>query len=287
MPRSSPFARHRLLTRYRDPRKRLREVVVLPGAAASLLLVDRDAFSGGDCRLLARLGPDEPQDNAVIICSDYLARLERGPFACRRLCPADLESTPPDPEDRHDAPGACSHEGPAGTPFELHARPRNGDIAQLRWWRCDAGVPRHPVSLRDAIATLESYEPIRTLTVAATGRGPRPCFSRNGDAVSVTVLRAELKRVLQSPIVLNRALREAVLERVEGGELSLSEIAIRCGRVKRDSGGNESGETSWLGRRLGLLTEGGKTATTPWIHSDVLALIARRGLGIPPREVEL
>ena len=81
--------------------------------------------------------------------------------------------------------------------------------------------------------------------------------------------------MLASPIVLNRALREVVLERVERGELSMSEIATRCGRVKHDSNGNESGETSWLGRRLGLLPEGGKSSPTPWIHSDVLALIAR------------
>jgi hypothetical protein len=106
-------------------------------------------------------------------------------------------------------------------------------------------------------------------------------------AISVTVLRAELKRVLASPIVLNRALREAVLECLERGDASMSEIATRCGRVKFDANGNESGETSWLGRRLGLLPEGGKSSPTPWIHSDVLALIARSGLGIPPREVEL
>ncbi len=93
--------------------------------------------------------------------------------------------------------------------------------------------------------------------------------------------------MLESPIVLNRALREAVLERVERGDLSMSEIAIRCGRVKHDAHGNMSGETSWLGRRLGLLPEGGKSSPTPWIHTDVLALIARRGLGVPPREVEL
>jgi hypothetical protein len=67
----------------------------------------------------------------------------------------------------------------------------------------------------------------------------------------------------------------------------MSEIAIRCGRVKRDSRGNESGETSWLARRLGMLPEGGHETPTPWVHSDVLALIARRGLGISPREVEL
>jgi hypothetical protein len=67
----------------------------------------------------------------------------------------------------------------------------------------------------------------------------------------------------------------------------MSEIAIRCGRVKRDRRGNESGETSWLARRLGLLPEGGQSTPTPWIHSDVLALIARSGLGLSPREVEL
>ena len=67
----------------------------------------------------------------------------------------------------------------------------------------------------------------------------------------------------------------------------MSEIATRCGRTKRDSRGNLSGETSWLARRLGLLPEGGQTTPTPWVHSDVLGLIARRGLGIAPREVEL
>jgi len=69
--------------------------------------------------------------------------------------------------------------------------------------------------------------------------------------------------------------------------VSLSAIAMRCGRVKRDPRGNLSGETSWLGRRLGLLPEAGEASPTPWVHSDVLALIARRGLGVSPREVEL
>jgi hypothetical protein len=67
----------------------------------------------------------------------------------------------------------------------------------------------------------------------------------------------------------------------------MSEIAVRCGRVKRDGKGNVSGETSWLARRIGLLPEGGQSRPTPWIHSDVLALIARDGLGASPREVEL
>jgi hypothetical protein len=306
MPQSSPVARQRLLTRYRDRRRRVREVIAMDGACATLLLVDRDASSGADWRLLAQLAADEPPENASLVCIDYLTRLEREPLACRRLMPADLERDLADAalgydpgEDAaapahpaiHETPAArvvsASHDpDPAPPRFELRPQATARDAAQLRWWRCDARGPLRPVSLRDAIAALESYEPIRSLTLAATGRG-QACRAPEGSGASVTVLRAELKRVLASPIVLNRGLREAVLERVERGDLSMSEIATRCGRVKHDSNGNESGETSWLGRRLGLLPEGGKSSPTPWIHSDVLALIARSGLGVPPREVEL
>jgi hypothetical protein len=285
--------RTRPLARYRDRRRRLREVIAIGGASATLLLVDRDAFSGGDCLLLAQLGAEEPLDNASLVCADYLTRLEREPLRCRRLRRADLEHDQAEAALDHDA--ALAHEEPiaAGSHdcvsapghFELHPQATGRSPAQLRWWRCDACGPVRPVSLRDAIAALESYEPIRGLTLAATGRGQGPV--RGSHAVSVTVLRAELGRVLASPIILNRGLREAVLERVERGGLSMSEIATRCGRVKHDCNGNQSGETSWLGRRLGLLPEGGKSSPTPWIHSDVLALIARSGLGIPPREVEL
>jgi hypothetical protein len=82
-------------------------------------------------------------------------------------------------------------------------------------------------------------------------------------------------------------LRESVLAMVERERLSMSEIALRCGRIKRDRKGNESGETSWLARRLGLLPDAATGTSTPWIHSDVLGLIARQGLGLSPREVEL
>jgi hypothetical protein len=78
-----------------------------------------------------------------------------------------------------------------------------------------------------------------------------------------------------------------VLAAVEERGVSMSEIAIRCGRVKRDANGTASGETSWLARRIGMLPEGGKSAPTPWVSSAVLALIAREGLGLSPREVEL
>jgi hypothetical protein len=151
----------------------------------------------------------------------------------------------------------------------------------LRWLARGAGRQHEILSVRDVIAGLESYEPARTLTreaLARHGRDPR---------LSVCVLRAELRRIDASRIVLNRGLREAVLEEIRTKGLSASEIAIRCGRMRRDARGNLSGETSWLARRVGLAPESAGRAPTPWIHSDVLALIARSGLGISPREVEL
>ena len=69
--------------------------------------------------------------------------------------------------------------------------------------------------------------------------------------------------------------------------LSMSEIALRCGRTKRDRAGRVSGETSWLARRIGQAPEGGEQHPSPWVQSDVLALIAREGLRVCPREVEL
>jgi hypothetical protein len=157
-------------------------------------------------------------------------------------------------------------------------------IPELRWLRLPPPGclgPVEPVSLRDVVGAIEDYEPARTLTAAAVARhdADRAC--------SIAALRSELHRVGASRIVLNRRLRECVVDALAREQLSMSEIAARCGRVKRDRRGNVSGETSWLARRLGLLPEGGERIPTPWIHSDVLALIARRGLGLSPREVEL
>lgn len=91
---------------------------------------------------------------------------------------------------------------------------------------------------------------------------------RDDAGVSVTVLRGELDRVRTSPVVLNRGVREAVLAAVADGRLSLSEIAIRCGRIKRNAKGRESGETSWLTRRIGVAPEAGKNDPTPWVHKS-------------------
>jgi hypothetical protein len=154
----------------------------------------------------------------------------------------------------------------------------------MRWCRFDAKSDdscRRQASLREAIGALESYEPIRGLTERAITR------HTNDHNVSVTRMRSELERLDSSPVVLNRRLREAVLDVVDRGSTSMSEIALRCGVVKRDRRGKISGETSWLARRIGIMPEGGEKAITPWIHSEVLGSIARKGLRVSPREVEL
>ncbi|MFZ1154002.1 MAG: hypothetical protein WAN93_03765, partial [Solirubrobacteraceae bacterium] len=171
-----------------------------------------------------------------------------------------------------------------GVTYRLRAVLGDRATAQLRWSRSqDQGGGREweQAKLRDVIGALESYEPVRALTEQALAR------HRDDPTVLSTRLRDEFERLCTSPIVLNRGLREAVLDAVERRSVTMSEIALRCGIVKHDRLGNPSGETSWLARRVGLMPEGGAQATTPWIHSDVLAAIARRGLGLSPREVEL
>jgi hypothetical protein len=286
---SSSSSDHRLLGGYTDRRGRDREVLARHGALGSVLVVDRDRATHGDRRLVAHLAADEPAENAALICSHYLEDAGESRCRCRLLTDEDARSAPfADQQeaelDAGPSPGESQPVDRLGCRYRLELVQTGMSIPELRWRRHRPGrtpAEGKPVSVREAVACMESYEPVRALTVRA--------LSRHGGAgeVSTTVLRAELARVRESPIVLNRRLRELVLARIERDQLSMSEIAIRCGRVKRDHRGNESGETSWLARRLGLLPEGGRSTPTPWIHSDVLALIARSGLGVSPREVEL
>jgi hypothetical protein len=279
----------RLLDRYTDWRGCSREVIAQPGLAGSVLVVDREVVHRGDGRLVAHLAADEPAENAALVCMRYLEQATSGRCRCRRLMPEDFLRAP-FAEDWEAESQAASVEIDAepsdqhGHSYRLGPLQTGMSIPELRWRQhpakeADSGP--QPVSVREAIAFLESYEPVRTITLRALA------LHRGDGEVSTTVLRAELERLQNSPIVLNRGLRKTVLATIEQHELSMSEIAIRCGRIKRDCRGNESGETSWLARRLGILPEGGRNTPTPWIHSDVLALIARRGLGISPREVEL
>jgi hypothetical protein len=255
--------------------------VTLRAAGGSLLVVDRDALTHGNRRLVAHLAADEPAENALVVCEQYLADPTRG--RCRSLRASDLAAAPALHDGGLEVAVASPLVDDAGRPYRLESVRGPRSIAELRWLACGGRGEqgRRPISLRDVIARLQSYEPARAITRAAVAR------HRRDRRLSVYVLRAELARVDASHIVLNRGLREAVLEAMRSGGLSASEIAIRCGRTKRDRRGNISGETSWLARRVGLVPEGGRELPTPWIHSDVLALIARCGLGLSPREVEL
>jgi hypothetical protein len=281
----------RCLDSYLDVTGHMREVVVRPGSGGSVLVLDRDATTLGDRRVVAHLAPDEPDENAAIVCSDYLSQGRHR--RCRLLRSEDLSAAPFagglefEPSTAADTFARSNRQldsGEIGLGFRLERLSTGMSIPELRWCgRTDPSVDRgrQVVSTREVVACLESYEPVCGRTCQALRD-----FGAD-ETVSTTVLRIELMRLRESPIVLNRGLREAMLEVIACQGLSMSEIAMRCGRVKRDSTGNASGETSWLARRLGLLPEGGRNTPTPWVHSDVLALIARDGLGVSPREVEL
>jgi hypothetical protein len=266
-----------------------REIVVQGAARGSSLVIDRCAHRFDDQRLIAHLAADESSDNAALVCADYLRRIRaRADCRPRAVAPSDLAAAPFARDTFVNAGGAdaCVRPGPLvdadGGAHQIEAATTPGlAIPELRWRRRIGGNAVRTLSVREVIGCLESYEPVRTLSAQAVSDHRRQA------SISVATLRAELERVAASRIVLNRGLRERVVRTVNHQQVSMSEIAIRCGRVKRDARGNVSGETSWLARRLGLLPEGGEARPTPWIHSDVLALIARNGLGLSPREVEL
>ena len=280
-----------LLGSYIDSEDRPRQVVALPGAEGSVLVVDRDATTLGDRRLVAHLASDEPPENAALVCEHYLG--DTAGHWCRRVTPEDLESVPfavaqerePDADpDAEAIPSSTALTDGRGCTYRLELCLADKPIPELRWYRRSPAGERgaaQPVCVREAIACLESYEPVRTLTRRALAA------HRDDPAVSTAMLRSEHARMEASEIVLNRGLRGAVLATAAAQDLSMSEIAMRCGKARHDANGKQSGETSWLARRLGIAPESGKGTPTPWIHTDLLALIARHGLGISPREVEL
>jgi hypothetical protein len=257
-----------------------REIVRLSLDDGSALVIDRLSGTHGDARLLARLAADEPRENGQILCALYLADESKG--SCRPVTSADLDAAPT-PE----APDVCrEHElcDANGTVYRIQEVASDGCFPELRWTHSS---PAHEaerlkiVRLREVVARFEDYEPARSITADALAA------NRSDSSLSISCLAAELTRLAESPIVLNRRLREAVQARLARRDLTMSEIAIRCGRCKRDRRGNVSGETSWLARRIGQAPEAGRDRPTPWVHSDVQALIARDGLAMSPNEVEM
>ena len=284
--RRGTLTRGATLADYLDADGRDRELLALPGNGGSVLVLDRDATTLCDRRLVAHLAPDEPVENAALICHHYLQDT-RGRW-CRRVVADDLEAIPFALGEHQTlvSPGAPDTrvEDACGNVYQLVPLLGGGSSAQLRWSRRDGRTDNYSweqVKLRDVVAAFESYEPVRTFTEQAIAH------HRDDPHVLSARLCSEFERLCTSPIVLNRGLREAVLEATKRRGMTMSEIALRCGTVKRDRHGKPSGETSWLARRVGLMPEGGAQAITPWIHSDVLAAIARKGLGLGPREVEL
>jgi hypothetical protein len=275
------------LARYTDEANRMREIIASEGPCGSVLVLDRDPLTQGGELLVAHLGADEPTSNAALVCERYLGDSRRG--RCRRVTSEDLTREPYTTADA--APALTGDEvlrrellDPRGEYVYRLELVRAGAIAQLRWGRRvhdERNESPRSVSLRKVVGSIESYQPARELTGAALAR------YRQDRKVVIGPLRDELTRLNDSPIVLNRRLRETVMARIEAGELSMGEIALRCGRAKRCRNGKLNGETSWLARRLGLLPESGASRPTPWVHSDVLALIARSGIGLSPAEAEL
>ena len=266
-----------VLGRYRDRDSTQRELRCLHLNDGSRLVVDWRSDARADARLVGALASDEPRENARVLAEVYLGDPSRG--RCRRLCRSDLSGGHGPEPDATATPSEPLRDA-AGISYAISTVRCGKPYRELRWTRCAPGeTDEQPICLRELLAELQAYEPARSLTLHAIAR------QEDDASVSVCRLRAELQRLDASPLVLNRCLREAVLRRAASG-VSLSEIALRCGRVKRHAGGHVSGETSWLGRRIGLLPEGGQAEPTRWVHSEVLALIARQGLDLCPAEVE-
>jgi len=81
-----------------------RELVLLPGAAGTRLLIDRRRRDGGDARLLAHLSREEPDDNARLVCREYLGDPRR---SARPLRADDLLATPDGADNRDGTPRAA------------------------------------------------------------------------------------------------------------------------------------------------------------------------------------
>jgi hypothetical protein len=288
-------ARGARIAAYTDDHSRRRELVRLTGAAATTLVIDRIAdlpADGDDARLVAHLAADEPAENARTVARLYLAGANAR--RCRSLTPADLRlafgegAASEEPAHATDTPASQNGASAtarlldsSGNVYRLAPSAGSLSIPELRWCRTPVdGAAPEPVSVRSVIGALESYEPALGLTRAAVRR------HADDARLSVAVLRLEYQRATTSPIVLNRGLRDAVQRQIATGDVTMSEIAIRCGRVRHGERGSVSGETSWLARRVGLVAEAGHAQPTPWVHTDVLALISR-ALCVSPREVEV
>ncbi|HEY7953223.1 MAG TPA: hypothetical protein VID70_09560 [Solirubrobacteraceae bacterium] len=68
-----------------------REIISTPGANGSTLVIDRDRVRRSDERLIARIHPDEPAENAGVMCELYLAERPARRF-CRPVTREDRDA---------------------------------------------------------------------------------------------------------------------------------------------------------------------------------------------------
>jgi hypothetical protein len=148
-----------------------REVICLPGAGGSTLVIDRLAGTHSDARLVAHLAADEPAENARIVSEVYLADESKG--NCRPVSAEDLQLTPfascPSSVDSEASPDTSLLDSD-GVVYRIREMSTDGSFPELRWTRS-----RHPgqeepfetLRLRDVVARLQDYEPARTITTDA------------------------------------------------------------------------------------------------------------------------
>ena len=188
------------LAHYTDRDGREREIVGIPGAGGSMLVVDRIHGGVGEERVVAHLCPDEPNENARIVTSLYLS--DPRPRRCRALRDEDLHGAPPDWTTEQqmlaDQAEAQDQEALVDQDRFAYELAEQGLLAvrELRWQRRSPDGSAEPVTLRQVIGALQSYEPARTRTAQALQR-----YDGDGE-ISVTCLRGEFERISSSSSVL-------------------------------------------------------------------------------------
>jgi len=182
-------------------RRGAREVVVTQGGVAgSVLVIDR-AGQGGDRVLVAQLFPEEPSTNADLLAAIYAEDCQSRRLRCagpeqpsaRQSGAAELAPSEPEPPQGGILQGS-------GCSYGIELAETGMSVPELRWMRTDPRGCSVAVSVRDVVAGIQSYEPVLSTTM-------RLLAHHGAGDVSRSVLRAELTRVLESPIVLNRRLR--------------------------------------------------------------------------------
>ncbi len=264
------------------PRERRIGAVAIPDG--SVLVLDYEMPSCADPRVLARIAPEEPPGNAQLVADLYLADTRRG--RSRPLTLADLEGSAPasrpSQRDAHvELPTPRSRQ--IWVVSSIRANTDAGEFPQLRWMELaeTPGESFGPVTLREVIGALERYEPAIAMTRSAIDAQPP------GGAVSTATLRAELHRMQAQ-----RDRAEPWTARSGRPRAGLRDVAQRDRACAAGARNATAAETS-AARRAGspgasaVCPESGKPTPTPWVHTSTLALIAREGLRVSPREVEL